>query len=292
MSDPAPGRSAASSLREHGLRPRKRLGQNFLRDKRFLARILEAADIGSDDVVLEVGAGTGILTRALLGQARRVVAVELDDSLVEVLGHELSGHQNLELWHGNALDFDPCARFSGPYKLVGNIPYYITGPIIRHFLETECPPSVLVLMVQREVADRMTARPGDLSLLGVSVQFYSEPKLVTRVPRGAFHPAPKVESAIVKLTPRPEQMPGRTRDAFFRLARAGFGTRRKTLGKALSIGLDVPRDTARSLLESAGIDERRRAEDLSIEEWVRLAEVYDPSHPGMPHEDYDRIDTG
>lgn len=266
--------SASQALRDTGLRPRKRLGQNFLQDTRFLAGILDAAEVQPGDRMLEIGAGTGVLTRALLERGARVTAVELDDSLIEMLRNELGRNDSLDLWHGNALDFDPCVHFSGRYKLVGNIPYYITGPIIRRYLESPCPPSSLVLMVQREVAKRMTAEPGDLSLLAASVQFYSLPEIVTRVPRGAFFPTPKVDSAIIRLSPRPWPVPADLRDDFFVVARAGFGTRRKTLANALTIGLATSRERVRELLASAGIDERRRAETLSIDEWARLATAY------------------
>jgi 16S rRNA (adenine1518-N6/adenine1519-N6)-dimethyltransferase len=264
----------ARTLREAGLRPRKSLGQNFLRDRSYLARIAEAADIGPEDVVLELGAGTGVLTAELVRLSRRVLAVELDDHLVEVLRREFESRDNLTVWHGNALDFDPCAHFEGRYKLVGNIPYYITGPIIRHYLEAACQPSVLVLMVQREVADRIVAEPGDLSLLGVSVQFYGEARIVARVPRRAFHPAPKVDSAIIRIIPHADQPEPGQRDAFFALARAGFGTRRKTLANALGIGLGWPKESAQLLLSEAEIDSRRRAEDLSVAEWRHLARLF------------------
>lgn len=265
--------SPAESLQRQGLRPRKHLGQNFLRDRTFLRKILDAADLQPSDSVLEIGAGTGALTREIAASAGRLVAIELDDALVALLTAEFAAVPSVSVRHGNALDFDPCDAFSGPYKLLGNIPYYITGPILRHYLESPCVPSVIVLMVQREVAERMAAAPGELSLLGVSVQFYAHPQIVARVPRGAFYPPPKVESAIVRLTPHPPPVPPERRDRFFALARAGFGTRRKTLANALSIGLGVPRDEVRRLLAAAGIDERRRAETLDLAEWARLAEV-------------------
>lgn len=270
----------AESLRERGLRPRKRLGQNFLKDQRFLDRILEAADVEPQDSVLEIGAGTGVLTQALASRAGRVVAVELDDGLVSLLREAAHGDPHLEIWHGNALDFDPAEHFDGPYKLVGNIPYYITGPIVRHFLECDLPPSLLVLMVQREVAERMCAKPGDLSLLGLSVQLYADPRIVTRVPAGAFYPPPKVESAIVRLAPRPAQATAEEREDFFRVARAGFGTKRKTLGNALSIGLGLPRADIGAVLSAAGVDERTRAQDLTLEDWKRLTRAFHAFHEG------------
>jgi 16S rRNA (adenine1518-N6/adenine1519-N6)-dimethyltransferase len=259
-------------LRAHGLAPRKRLGQNFLRDRSFLKRIVDAADLGDGDEVLEVGAGTGVLTQALLERTRRVVAIELDDSLFDLLQNRLGSDPKLELWHGNALDFDPGSRFAGPYKLLGNIPYYITGPLVRRYLEVEHKPSVLVFMVQREVAERIVAGPGDLSVLGVSVQYYANASIVARVPAGAFYPVPKVDSAILRLVPRPARL-GAEPDAFFRVVKAGFSMRRKQITNSLSSGLKLTRPATQELLRKAAIDETRRAETLSVAEWVTLTRV-------------------
>ncbi|MDQ2742836.1 MAG: 16S rRNA (adenine(1518)-N(6)/adenine(1519)-N(6))-dimethyltransferase RsmA [Chloroflexota bacterium] len=263
-----------AALRQHGLKPRKNLGQNFLRDRSYLERILAAGEIGSCDTVLEIGAGTGVLTHALAAQARGVVAVELDDSLVGLLLAEFESVRNVEIWHGSALDFDPCCQLREGYKLVGNIPYYITGPIIRRYLEASCPPRCLVLMVQHEVAERIVAPPGSLSLLGVSVQFYASAEIVARVPSRAFFPRPKVDSAILRLSPHSSTITGPLRDAFFAVARAGFGMRRKQLVNSLSSGLSLSRDSGQDLLARAGIDEKRRAETLSIAEWTELARYW------------------
>ena len=272
------GDSAVRQLRARGLAPRKRLGQNFLRDTSYLARILDAAAIGPSDEVLEIGAGTGVLTRAAAARSRRLVAIELDDSLFALLQTNLGSVNNLELWHGNALEFDPDAAFNGSYKLLGNIPYYITGPLIRRYLELDHTPSVLVFMVQREVADRIVAPPGHLSLLGVSVQYYADARVVTRVPAGAFYPVPRVDSAILQLLPK------RTRshvspDAFFSVVKAGFSMRRKQLGNSLAAGLNLQRDQAQDLLRASGIDAMRRAETLSIPEWEHLAATVSGSQP-------------
>jgi 16S rRNA (adenine1518-N6/adenine1519-N6)-dimethyltransferase len=266
--------SAGATLRRHSLRPRKSLGQNFLRDRSYLAKIVNAAELQPCDEVLEIGPGTGVLTATLAEQAAQVVAVELDDHLVQLLRVELSERQNLQVVHGDALEIDPRDYFSGAYKLIGNIPYYITGPILRRYLEMDARPEVLVLMVQKEVANRITAGPGDLSLLGVSVQFYADAKTVARVPRRAFVPAPKVDSAVIKITPREPSLPTELRDDFFSLARAGFGTKRKTLGNALSIGLSIDRSDSRTLLLEAGIDEQRRAQTLTLDEWTQLTQHY------------------
>jgi 16S rRNA (adenine1518-N6/adenine1519-N6)-dimethyltransferase len=270
--------SIAVRLRAGGLAPRKRLGQNFLRDRSYLRRIVDAAEVQATDEVLEIGAGTGVLTRALVERARRVIALELDDSLFTLLQHDLADIPNLDIRHGNALDFDPSAHFSGSYKLVGNIPYYITGPLVRRYLEIKPQPAILVFMVQREVAERIVAQPGNLSVLGVSVQFYAAASIVARVPAGAFYPVPKVDSAILKLVPKAGPLGGEP-DAFFRVVKAGFSMRRKQLGNSIAAGLNLPRAAAHALLTAASIDEKRRAETLSIEEWITLTKVVTAASP-------------
>jgi 16S rRNA (adenine1518-N6/adenine1519-N6)-dimethyltransferase len=265
----APGPSIV--LRSRGLRARKQLGQNFLRDSSFLPRILDAGDVHPEDWVLEIGAGTGVLTAALLERGARVTAIELDDSLFGLLREQFKGVDTVRLWHGNALHFDPCVEMLDRYKLIGNIPYYITGPILRHYLEILCRPTVMVLMVQREVADRIVAGPGAMSLLALSVQYYADPSIATRVPAGAFYPRPKVDSAVIRLVPHARIPEPALTEAFFTVARAGFSTRRKQLVNALANGLPLSREGASLLLRAAGIDERRRAEQLSIAEWERLA---------------------
>lgn len=265
----APGPSTA--LRSRGLRARKQLGQNFLRDTSFLPRILDAGEVHQGDQVLEIGAGTGVLTAALLQRGARVTAIELDDSLFGLLQEQFKGLDTIRLWHGNALHFDPCTEILDRYKLIGNIPYYITGPILRHYLESVCRPVVMVVMVQREVADRIVAGPGDMSLLALSVQYYADPSIAIRVPAGAFYPRPKVDSAVIRLVPHVRTPELALTEAFFTVARAGFSTRRKQLVNALANGLPTSREGASLLLQAAGVDERRRAEQLSIAEWKRLA---------------------
>ncbi len=264
--------SAAIVLRRHDLKPRKRLGQNFLRDRGVLDAIVKAADLNDRDQVLEIGAGTGVLTRALLERAERVVAIELDDALYSILRNEHARATNLHLWHGNALSFEPAEFFTGSYKLMGNIPYYITGPLLRRFLEMEHKPSLMILMVQWEVAQRIVASPGNLSLLGVSVQFYAAAEIEARVPARAFFPVPKVDSAVLKLVPRTE-LPTENVAEFFRVVKAGFSMPRKQLTNSLGSGLQLDRAEAANILDDAGIERTRRAETLSIAEWVRLSEV-------------------
>jgi len=271
-------------LRELGLRPRKRLGQNFLVDPHVLLRLLAAAEIGSQDIVLEVGAGLGTLTQALAEQARRVVAVEVDQRLVDVLRQRLAAFSNVEIVRGDILTLDIThllreepTRDIPPYKVVANIPYHITSAVLRHVLETVAGPQLIVLMVQREVARRIVAKEGQMSLLAVSVRFYGQPSVVGRVPARAFYPVPKVDSAILRIIPHDELMLGGDEIApFFKVVRAGFGQRRKQLRNALAHGLAMPVDCVTRALVAAGIQPQRRAQTLSVDEWVKLYRAMSP----------------
>jgi len=254
------------------MRPNKAFGQNFLVDRAVLLNIVAAADIQADDQILEVGAGTGVLTRELARQARRVVAVELERDMLALLEETTLPYPNVERLARNLLFLDPLEVFgTESYKLVANLPYYITAPTFRHFLESANPPRLIVVMVQEEVAQRIVAEPGDLSLLAVSVQFYGRPQIVARVPARAFYPAPRVDSAILRIDVQ-ESAPlmAQERDKFFRLVQAGFSEKRKQLHNSLTHGLHRKNEEVRALLTSAGIDTSRRAETLSIEEWLRL----------------------
>ena len=271
-------------LRELGLRPRKGLGQNFLVDPHVLLRLLAVAEIGSQDLVLEVGAGLGTLTQALAEQARRVVAVEVDQRLVDVLRQRLAAFSNVEIVRGDILTLDITrllreepTRDTPPYKVVANIPYHITSAVLRHVLETVAGPQLIVLMVQREVAQRIVAKEGQMSLLAVSVRFYGQPSVVGRVSARAFYPVPKVNSAILRIIPHDELMLGGDDIApFFKVVRAGFGQRRKQLRNALAHGLAMPVDCVTRALVAAGIQPQRRAQTLSVDEWVKLYRAMSP----------------
>ncbi len=267
--------SVPALLRAYGLRPQKGLGQNFLVDEAALSRILAAADLSSEDTVVEVGAGLGTLTRLLARRAGRVVAVELDARLVRVLTDRLADFPHLQIIQGDILSLSNLGVAHLGYKVVGNLPYYITSAVLRHFLENEPRPRLLVVTVQREVAERIVARPPHMSVLAVSVQFYGQPRLVARIPAGAFYPPPKVDSAVVRIdvTAQPTIVldPELDPTDFFRVVRAGFGQRRKTLRNSLSAGLGILPAQVEKALESAGIDPRRRAETLSLPEWAKLA---------------------
>jgi 16S rRNA (adenine1518-N6/adenine1519-N6)-dimethyltransferase len=258
-------------LDAHGVRLKKSLGQNFLVNPALLERIVQAAGVAAGDTVVEVGPGAGTLTYPLARAARRVVAVELDRQMVAILHETLAECPNVEIVHADILKVDLDAILGdAPYKVVANLPYYITSAVIRKFLDRSRRPAQLTLMVQHEVARRIMAVPGDMSLLAVSVQFYATPSQVLVLPAGAFYPAPQVDSAVIRLDVRAER-PAVDVETFFRVARAGFGQKRKTLRNSLAAGLEISAADSEALLARAGIDPQRRAQTLSIEEWVRLA---------------------
>jgi 16S rRNA (adenine1518-N6/adenine1519-N6)-dimethyltransferase len=272
---PIPPLDAAALLKRFGLRADKRLGQNFLQDSSALEKIVEAAEINDADDVLEVGPGLGSLTRYLAVSARRVTAVELDEKLLPPLRAVTAPYRNVRLIHGDILELSPSELIERPdYLVVANIPYYITSAVIRHLLESDPKPRRVVLTVQKEVAERICAKPGNLSLLALSVQVYGKPEIAARIPAGAFFPAPKVDSAILKIDIYKDPLiPKETLETFFKLIKAGFGQKRKTLRNSLSSGLHIPPAEAEALLTRANINPMRRAETLSMEEWKTLCEV-------------------
>jgi 16S rRNA (adenine1518-N6/adenine1519-N6)-dimethyltransferase len=270
-------------LRRYNVRPRKGLGQHFLVSRQHLARIVEAAELQPGDVVLEVGPGLGVLTDALARRAGRVVAIEVDPDMQRILHDTLSGHDNIEIVPADVLNIDPAAligvdpeppRLEPGYKVVANLPYNITSAVLRHVLEAPVKPELAVVMVQKEVADRILALPGKMSILAVAVQFYALPSRVTMVPSGAFHPRPKVDSTVLRLDTYAEPPVDVTDTSiFFRVVRAGFGQRRKQLRNSLSAGLGTDASSAAEMLSAAGIDPQRRAQTLTLEEWAALAAV-------------------
>lgn len=264
-----------AAARRLGIHPKRSLGQNFLLDDHHLARIADAARLSPTDNILEIGPGLGALTIHLARRAGHVVAVELDDRLIEFLRGQFGTLTHVEIVHGDILELDPAQVIARlPYKVVANLPYYITSPILRHLLECAAPPVEAVLMVQKEVAERICAEPGKLSILAVSVQFYAQPQIVHRVPAGAFTPAPKVDSAVLHLALRNEPAVPQVAPAdFFRVVRAGFGQKRKQLGNSLSANLAMPKEQALAGLAAAHIDPRRRAETLSLDEWGNLTQA-------------------
>jgi 16S rRNA (adenine1518-N6/adenine1519-N6)-dimethyltransferase len=277
MGDPMnlPQLNIPEILRQYGLKPDKRLGQNFLVDPSALQRIVETAEIRSQDAILEIGPGLGSLTRYLASVAKKVVAVELDADLISPLRDILAPYSNVTIIQGDILEMDPGQLMDqSSYLVVANIPYYITSAVIRHLLEAEVQPRRVVLTVQREVAQRICAEPGDLSLLALSVQVYGNPRIAARIPAGAFYPPPKVDSAVVNIDLYPQpRIPAERLDAFFSLAKAAFSQKRKILRNAISGGTHLSPAEAEDLLKAAEINPGRRAQTVSIEEWCKLSEI-------------------
>jgi len=270
-----PPLNAAALLKRYGLRPHKGLGQNFLQDPLALEKIVSAADIQPIDTVLEIGPGLGSLTRYLAVSAKEVVAVELDEHLLPPLRAILSPYQNVRLIQNDILTISPSdLNLENEYVVVANIPYYITSAVIRHLLESAIKPRRIVLTVQREVAQRICAEPGDMSLLALSVQVYGKPHIAAHIPASAFFPAPRVDSAvlIVEIYPAP-LIDEDLLDVFFRLIKAGFSQKRKTLRNSLSAGLHISPAAAVSFLMRANVDPQRRAESLALSEWSELTSI-------------------
>lgn len=276
-------------LKKYGIRPSKGLGQNFLVDEYALRKIVNAANLSEGDLVLEVGPGLGSLTRFLGASAGQVIAVELDKKLLPALHETLAPLDNVDIVMGDILELDltdllfshnrgveskdqsSYVSHLQSYKVVANIPYYITSALIRHLLEAEIQPSRIVLTVQKEVAQRICAQPPKMSLLALSVQVYGEPKITSKISAGSFYPAPKVDLSVVKIEIYPDPLiPHHLLPDFFRLAKAGFNQKRKTLRNAISAGMAWSKDEAESVLNAAGIDPQRRAQTLSVQEWETL----------------------
>jgi 16S rRNA (adenine1518-N6/adenine1519-N6)-dimethyltransferase len=267
-------------LRRYNLKAKKGLGQNFLIDSEILEAIVNAADLKREDTVIEVGPGSGILTAELAKRAGWVIAIELDAEMADVLEKTLS-YDNVVIINEDVLGTDPSEVLKGKlphvpqgmqhYKVVANLPYYITSPVIRHFLEAKVKPEMMVVMVQKEVAEAILAGPGKMSLLSIGVQFYGRPSLVTIVPAASFFPAPEVDSAVIKIEvfDKPPVEVSDT-EGFFRLARAGFAAPRKQSTNSLMQGLKLPREDVLKLLETAGIEPQRRAETFTLKEWAAL----------------------
>ncbi len=273
-------------LTKYGLLPDKSLGQNFLTDPNILDMITSIAGVTGADAVLEIGAGLGHLTAQLAKTAAQVVAVELDERFIPILEKNLTEYQNIRIVQGDILSLNPQDLVQeNDYLVVANIPYYITSRIIRNLLESEHKPNRIILTIQYEVAQRLCARTGKMSLLSLSVLMYGEPSLEMRIPAGAFFPPPKVDSAVVLVNLHVEPLlKAELRGKFFEIIKAGFLHKRKTLRNSLSKGLAWAPIEAEKLLKEAGIDPQRRAETLSMDEWLELTHRYNKINPNqIPH---------
>jgi 16S rRNA (adenine1518-N6/adenine1519-N6)-dimethyltransferase len=265
-----------SLLKKHNFAPNKFLGQNFLIDEEVLDRIVETADIKEGDNVIEIGPGLGVLTQALLAKGANVVAIEKDIDLVPVVKENLKEFKNVKISNDDFLAIDLDELVSGfegkSYKIVSNIPYYITSPVLRKILTAETKPQEIVFLVQREVAERISANPGDMSVISVFVQFYGTPSVEKVVKPESFWPAPKVESAILKIIlDKKPQLEDDELKAFWRLVKIGYSSRRKTLANNLAAGLHIRPVEIRETLKKLGFSDKTRAQELTMEDWLRLA---------------------
>jgi len=279
-------------LERHGLHPRRSLGQNFMVHPKAPARIVSEAEVSSAHTVLEVGAGVGTLTVPLAEDAGRVLAVETDPYLIPVLEEELAGYTNVEIVHGDILELDPANLLNASpcgdapslwgsrldnYLVVANLPYYITSAVIQHLLEAAVRPTRMVFTVQYEVAKRMIAASGKMSVLSVAMHFYGKPSILFKLTRGAFYPMPNVDSAVVRLDVC-EHPPIDVADValFFDIVRAGFAQRRKQLRNTLASTLHLDPHQVERAFEGVQISHKRRAESLSMVEWEQVYKALQP----------------
>ena len=272
---PTPGQLRRLLLAE-GLRPKKSLSQNFLTDPSVLDAIVAAADLQPGERVVEIGPGLGVLTRRLLAAGTSVTAVEVDPRLAAWLRRELGEQPGFDLIEADALTLHPRdLGGEGDYKVVANIPYHITSPLLHAFLEGDRPPELTVLLVQLEVAERVAAPPGRMSYLSAFAQNVAAAEVVARVPAAAFEPAPEVDSAVLRLRRREQPIvgPGAVRERFVRLVQAGFRERRKKLHNVLARQLTIPREELAAAFAACTIDSERRPQTLSVDEWACLADA-------------------
>ena len=268
---------AKSQLHRLGTRAKKGLGQHFLVDRGVLEKIISAAELEPTDTVIEVGPGLGILTGELVKKAGKVIAIEVDSRLASSLQKRLSKFANLTVINADVLQLDPQELIyrKSNYKVVANLPYYIAAPILRHFLEASLKPSLMIVMVQKEVGQSIVAQPGNMSILGISVQLYGKPTIVDYVPVQSFYPEPKVDSAIVRIEVyRRPSVDMADIAGFFEIVKAGFSAPRKQIRNSLALGLQLAPEEVTQLLKQAKISPQRRPETLSLEEWARLQQTF------------------
>jgi 16S rRNA (adenine1518-N6/adenine1519-N6)-dimethyltransferase len=264
------GATAKNTLKKAGFAPLKRLGQNFLRDKNAVKRVVLAGKIGPGDIILEIGPGTGILTLELAKRAKKVVAVEKDRRMQAVLKDALKGFDNVEILDQDARRMPEIAART--YKVVANLPFYLASPVIRKFLESKNQPKQMTLIVQKEVAQRICAKVPDMNLLAVSVQFYAEPEIISFISKKAFWPQPEVDAAIINIVPRKKRFPVDPSN-FFSVAKTGFSQPRKQLLNNLSKKLGIGKERVKVWLAKSNIQASQRAETLAIEDWINLAKT-------------------
>ncbi len=255
-------------FKKYNIKPNKRLGQNFLKNKSIVNKIIKAANLKPNDTVIEIGPGLGVLTKELARITKKVIAIEKDKNICEILKQELKDYNNIEVIAADILSY----KFQVPsYKIVANLPFYITSPVIRKLLEEKNKPKEMILMVQKEVAQKITAKPPQMSILTVSVQVYAKPKILFYVPRDSFQPKPKVDAAVLKITPFLK--PGLAKPGlglFFKIVKAGFSSPRKQIINNLSKGLKLEKEQTIKWLKQNNIKPAQRAETLTIQGWKNL----------------------
>ena len=254
-----------------------KLGQNFLKNKEIAKKIVKAANLSAQDVVLEIGSGKGILTEELAKYAGKVVAIEIDKDLIKLLRNKLHNNKNVEFINEDILRVNLKNLLGykiSKYKVVANLPYYITSPVIRMFLESDFPPEEMILMVQKEVAERITAEPPQMSILSVSVQYYAKPELLFYVDKSNFSPAPEVDSAVLRISNFQFPISNPERNNFFRVVRSGFCAKRKTLVNNLVNSFHLDKRDVEEKIKKVRILPTSRAQELDIRKWKKLAEVF------------------
>lgn len=251
-----------------------KLGQNFLVNKEIVKKIIKSANLQTNDLVLEIGPGKGILTEELAKRAGKVITIEIDRNLIPALKNKFEKIKNIEIINEDVLKINLSKlNLDKNYKVIANIPYYITSKIIRLFLESENPPNEMILMVQKEVAERIVAAPGEMSILAISVQYYAQSEILFNVPRENFDPAPEVDSAVIKISNIKNQNEKLRKD-FFRIVKAGFCAKRKILLNNLANSFHLEKKEVEEKLKKAGISPTVRAQELAVGEWEKLARVF------------------
>lgn len=261
-------------LKNHRVHPSKRLGQNFLTDKGAVKQIVRTANLQSKDIILEIGPGIGTLTQELAKKVKKVIAVEKDPKMCEILRETLKDFKNIEIIPGDILKTAHCSLPATRYKVVANLPFYITSPVIRKFLEAAKPPKEMILTIQKEVAQRICAKPPKMNLLAVSVQFYAKTKIISYISKESFWPSPKVDGAILKISVFNQRRKSAFNQRFFEIVKEGFSQPRKQLANNLTKGLKLNKEQIKTWLLKNNIQPSRRAETLNIKDWIRLTKSY------------------
>jgi 16S rRNA (adenine1518-N6/adenine1519-N6)-dimethyltransferase len=260
-------------LNKYRTRPSKRLGQNFLVNEGIIKKIVDASSLNKENAILEIGPGLGVLTKELAQKVGKVIAIEKDAKLCEALKETLKEFENIEIINKDILSYQlPINNLR--YKVVANLPFNIASAIIKKFLESENPPKEMILMVQKEVAQRICQKPPKMSLLAVSIQFYAKVEILFYVSKGSFYPPPKIDAAVIKITPLENKISLFKPDLFFKIVRTGFSHPRKQLASNLAKELNIDKNEANNWLDKSEVNPKRRAETLTIEEWKKLTNLY------------------